>query len=53
MHAQEAEAMFSVYLIPLSLIPAKFRHPMIQLYSLTALPATRDEQQADGNEDDV
>lgn len=53
MRAQEAEAMFSVYLIPTSLIPAKFRHPMIQLYSLTALPATRDEQQADGNEDDV
>ena len=40
--AQVAEDMFSVFLVPTSMIPAKFRHPMIQLYALTALPPAPD-----------
>ena len=51
---QEAEAMFSVYLIPKHLIPAKFRHPMIQLYSLSTLSAAHEVTQQsapDGLED--
>jgi hypothetical protein len=51
---QEAEAMFSVFLIPTNLIPAKFRHPMIQLYSLTALQPAEQEpssyEKASGDE---
>ena len=35
--------MFSVFLIPANLIPAKFRHPMIQLYSLTVLQPAEEE----------
>jgi hypothetical protein len=48
---QAAEAMFSVFLVPQSMIPAKFRHPMIQLYALTALPPAPDPSSHEGGAD--
>ena len=36
---QEAAALFTVFEVPSAMIPHMYRHPMIQLFALTALPA--------------